>query len=136
MRSFSLYRSILICITFFVLRPLTRGLYPPPPPMLHLHASHFHPSPYTILDSFAKPSPHHRITSTFSRGHFLRIGHASSGEYISMARVSASSFSLLLTTYSRSSPFIIAQAWVEASLPSLSFSSIFPLYLFSRLLAS
>jgi hypothetical protein len=47
-----------------------------------------------------------------------------------MARVSASSF-LLLTTYSRSSPFIIAQAGVEASLPSLSFPSIFPLYIYS-----
>lgn len=62
------------------------------------------------------------ITSTFLGDFSFRIGHASSGEYISMAR------RLLLfpfTTYSRSSPFIIAQAGVEAS---LIFPLVFHLY--------
>lgn len=123
------FRSSLV--SSFVRSSSTRGLYP------HV-ALPF--SPVTLHNIGFLCQAHHliidRITSTFLGDFSFRIGHtSSSGEYICMARRLL--LFLSFTTYSRSSPFIIAQAGVEASLRSRSFSIYIPLiYLFSCLSAS
>ena len=121
MRSFSLFRSSLYHLSFFV------HSRPYPPCCIACHHFHTgHPTQYWI--PLPSPSPYHRITSTFL-GDFSFASATLLLEIIFLWHVSASPF--LLTTYSRSSPFIIAQAGVEASLPSRSFPSIFPLYIYS-----
>jgi len=100
MRSFPLLLSIIPCIIFR--SSSTRGLTP------HVaFACHpFHRSPYTISDSFAKPSPYHRSHNIhLSRGLFSPFAWATLLPLENIFLWHVVCYFFTFTTYSRSSPF-------------------------------